>query len=93
VKVSNVEKSGQGITSTEAANRVCKKFLWLLLTTEFEKLGLRVGEKHLLEVLKADQNIEEIHYFKCCVFDVEFKEYFKQTLLKLNSKDRERMPT
>jgi peptidyl-prolyl cis-trans isomerase D len=38
-------------------NRVWEqKFLWLL-TTEFEKLGLRVGEKHLLEVLKADQNI------------------------------------
>jgi hypothetical protein len=24
---------------------------------EFDKLGLRVGEKHLMEVLKADQNI------------------------------------
>jgi peptidyl-prolyl cis-trans isomerase D len=34
-----------------------------LLTTEFEKLGLRVGEKHLLEVLKADQNIGGNHYF------------------------------
>jgi hypothetical protein len=28
-----------------------------LLTSEFDKLGLRVGEKHILEVLKADQNI------------------------------------
>jgi peptidyl-prolyl cis-trans isomerase D len=27
------------------------------LTSEFDKLGLRVGEKHILEVLKADQNI------------------------------------
>jgi peptidyl-prolyl cis-trans isomerase D len=26
-----------------------------LLTSEFDKLGLRVGEKHLLAVLKADQ--------------------------------------
>jgi peptidyl-prolyl cis-trans isomerase D len=28
-----------------------------LLTSEFDKLGLRVGEKHILEILKADQNI------------------------------------
>jgi peptidyl-prolyl cis-trans isomerase D len=28
-----------------------------LLTSEFDKLGLRVGEKHLLAVLKADPNI------------------------------------
>jgi peptidyl-prolyl cis-trans isomerase D len=60
VKVSNVENR-----LNEAAKQSLKKFLWLY-TTEFEKLGLRVGEKHLLEVLKADQNIEEIHYFKCC---------------------------
>jgi peptidyl-prolyl cis-trans isomerase D len=31
-----------------------KRFL-ALLTSEFDKLGLRVGEKHLLAVLKADQ--------------------------------------
>jgi peptidyl-prolyl cis-trans isomerase D len=49
VKVSNVEKSGQGITSG-AANRVWEQVSVALLTTEFEKLGLRVGEKHLLEV-------------------------------------------
>jgi hypothetical protein len=33
-----------------------KRFL-LLYCSEFDKLGLRVGEKHILEVLKADQNI------------------------------------
>jgi peptidyl-prolyl cis-trans isomerase D len=31
-----------------------------LLTSEFDKLGLRVGEKHLLAVLKADPNIGKI---------------------------------
>jgi peptidyl-prolyl cis-trans isomerase D len=31
------------------------------LTSEFDKLGLRVGEKHLMEVLKADQNIGKIY--------------------------------
>jgi peptidyl-prolyl cis-trans isomerase D len=81
VKVSNVEKSGQGITSTEAANRVWEQEVSIaLLTTEFEKLGLRVGEKHLLEVLKADQNIGGNPLFlnAAGIFDVnKFKEYFK----------------
>jgi peptidyl-prolyl cis-trans isomerase D len=56
IKVSNVEK-------------VLKELLQLriewdqevsvaLLTSEFDKLGLRVGEKHLLAVLKADQILE-----------------------------------
>jgi peptidyl-prolyl cis-trans isomerase D len=58
LKVSNVEKSGQGITSTAAANRVWDQEVSIaLLTAEFDKLGLRVGEKHIIEVLKADQNI------------------------------------
>ena len=58
IKVSNVEKSGQGITSTAAANRVWDQEVSIaLLTSEFEKLGLRVGEKHTMEVLKSDQNI------------------------------------
>jgi peptidyl-prolyl cis-trans isomerase D len=45
IKVSNVEKSGQGITSTAAATRVWDQEV-SLLTSEFDKLGLRVGEKH-----------------------------------------------
>jgi peptidyl-prolyl cis-trans isomerase D len=58
IKVSNVEKSTEGITSTAAANRVWDKEVSVaLLTSEFDKLGLRVGEKHLLAVLKADPNI------------------------------------
>ena len=81
VKVSNVEKSGQGITSTQAANRVWDQEVSVaLLTSEFEKLGLRVGEKHLLEVFKADQNIGGNPLFlnAAGVFDVaKFKQYFK----------------
>ncbi len=81
IKVSNVEKSGQGITSTEAANRVWDQEVSIaLLSSEFDKLGLRVGEKHLLEVLKADQNIGRNPMFlnAAGVFDVaKFKEYFK----------------
>ncbi len=58
IKVSNVEKSQQGVTSTAAANRVWDQEVSIaLLTAEFDKLGIRVGEKALLEVLKSDQNI------------------------------------
>ncbi len=58
VKVSNTEKSGQGITSTQAANRIWDQEVAIaLLTEEFEKIGLRVGEKHIIEALKSNQNI------------------------------------
>ncbi|MEO8239582.1 MAG: peptidylprolyl isomerase [Flavobacterium sp.] len=81
VKVSNVEKSGQGITTTEAANRVWDQEVSIaLLSAQFDKLGLRVGEKHLLEVLKADPNIGKNPMFlnAAGMFDVvKFKEYFK----------------
>ncbi|MDX6181308.1 peptidylprolyl isomerase [Flavobacterium sp. Fl-77] len=81
VKVSNVEKSGQGITSTEAANRVWDQEVSIaLLSTQFDKLGLRVGEKHLVEVLKADPNIGKNPMFlnAAGLFDLaKFKDYFK----------------
>jgi hypothetical protein len=38
-------------------NSVDQEVSVALLTSEFDKLGLRVGEKHLLAVLKADPNI------------------------------------
>ena len=81
VKVSNVEKSGQGITSTEAANRVWEQEVSIaLLSAQFDKLGLRVGEKHLIEILKADPNIGKNPIFlnAAGIFDlVKFKDYFK----------------
>jgi peptidyl-prolyl cis-trans isomerase D len=49
-----------------------------LLTSEFDKLGLRVGEKHLLAVLKADPNIGKNPMFlnAAGMFDLaKFKEY------------------
>ena len=95
IKVNNIEKSGQGISSTEAANRVWEQEVSVaLLTSEFEKLGLRVGEKHLLEVLKADQNIGGNPLFmnSAGVFDVaKFKEYFKTNPAQAQFlKDREK---
>ncbi|MFV7235473.1 peptidylprolyl isomerase [Flavobacterium sp. ZB4R12] len=95
IKVSNVEKSGEGITSTAAANRVWDQEVSIaLLTSEFDKLGLRVGEKHILEVLKADQNIGKNPLFlnAAGMFDIaKFKEYFKSNPAQAQYlKDREK---
>ncbi|WP_264566470.1 peptidylprolyl isomerase [Flavobacterium sp. N3904] len=81
IKVSNVEKSGQGISATEASKRVWDQEVSVaLLSAEFDKLGLRVGENHILDVLKADPNIGKNPMFlnAAGIFDVaKFKEYFK----------------
>ena len=81
LKVSNVEKSQQGVTPTAAANRVWDQEVSIaLLTSEFDKLGLRVGAKHIMEVLKSDQNIGKNPMFlnSAGVFDeAKFKEAIK----------------
>ncbi len=81
VKVSNVEKSGQGMTPIQAANRVWDQEVSIaLLTEEFDKLGIRVGESHIVEVLKSDPNIGQSPMFQNALgkFDLaKFKEFFK----------------
>ncbi|MBF4473320.1 MULTISPECIES: peptidylprolyl isomerase [Flavobacterium] len=98
LKVSNVEKSGQGISATQASARVWDQEVTIaLLTAEFDKLGLRVGEKHILDILKADQNIGKNPMFlnAAGMFDVaKFKEFFKSNpeqaqYLKEREKDAE----
>jgi peptidyl-prolyl cis-trans isomerase D len=98
LKVSNAEKSGQGISSVQAANQVWNQEISIaLLTSEFEKLGLRVGEKHIVEVFKADPNIGQNPMFLNAVgkFDItKFKDYFKANpegiqFLKEREKDAE----
>jgi peptidyl-prolyl cis-trans isomerase D len=98
IKVSNVEKSGQGITATEASKRVWDQEVTVaLLSAEFDKLGLRVGEKHIMDVLTADQNIGKNPMFlnAAGMFDVaKFKEFFKSNpeqaeFLKGREKDAE----
>lgn len=98
IKVANAEKSGQGVTSVQAANQVWNQEISIaLLTKEFEKLGLRVGEKHIVEVFKADPNIGQNPMFLNAVgkFDIiKFKEYFKANpegiqFLKEREKDAE----
>ncbi|MBE0392575.1 peptidylprolyl isomerase [Flavobacterium sp. PL002] len=95
LKVSNVEKSGEGISSTAAANKVWDQEVSVaLLTSEFDKLGLRVGEKHILEVLQADQSIGKNPMFMNAagMFDLnKFKEYFKANPAQAQFlKDREK---
>ena len=81
MKVGNVEKSGQGMSSTQAAERVWEQEIAVaLLSEEFEKLGIRAGEKHIIETLKGDQNIGQNPMFKNerGEFDIaKFKEYFR----------------
>lgn len=65
VKVSNVEKSGQGMTASQAASRVWDQEVAIaLLTAEFDKLGIRVSEKHILDAFKNDQQIGQNPMFK-----------------------------
>ncbi|WP_291128295.1 peptidylprolyl isomerase [Flavobacterium sp. UBA7682] len=101
VKVANAEKNGQNgqqVTALQASNQVWNQEVSIaLLTAEFEKLGLRVGEKHIVEVFKADPNIGQNPAFLDATgkFDVKkFKDYFKSNpegiqILKEREKDAE----
>jgi peptidyl-prolyl cis-trans isomerase D len=101
IKVANVEKNGQNgqpMSSMQASNQVWNQEVSVaLLTAEFEKLGLRVGEKHIVEVFKADPNIGQNQMFMNAAgkFDVnKFKDYFKSNpegikILKEREKDAE----
>ena len=101
IKVANAEKNGQNgqqLTTLQASNQVWNQEVNInLLTAEFEKLGLRVGEKHIVEVFKADPNIGQNQMFLDATgkFDVKkFKDYFKSNpegiqILKEREKDAE----
>lgn len=84
IKVANTEKNqqnGQPVTSMQASNQVWNQEVSVaLLSAEFEKLGIRVGEKHIVEIFKADPNIGQNQMFLNAAgkFDLaKFKEYFK----------------
>jgi peptidyl-prolyl cis-trans isomerase D len=57
-KVDNVQKSSQGATQSQAVN-----YVWeyevnnALLDAEFEKLGLQVGDDHVIDILKQNPQI------------------------------------
>lgn len=83
VKVNNVEKSGQDITTIQAMNRVWDQEVNLaLLNEELEKLGIRISESHLVEALKGDQNVGSNPRFanELGQFDInKYREYFKSS--------------
>jgi len=85
IKVANTEKNaqnGQRMTSMQASNQVWNQEVqFALLNAEFEKLGIRVGEKHILEAFKSDPNIGQNQMFLNAAgkFDLnKFKDYFKE---------------
>ena len=81
VKVANTEKSGENTTAIQAANKVWDQEVNMaLINVEYEKIGIRVGENHLIENLKNDPNIGKNPQFLNALgkFDIKkFKEYFK----------------
>ena len=81
IKVSNVEKDGQGMTSTQASSRVWDQEVALaILENQFDELGIQVGQSHIIEVLKSDPNIGQNPMFlnEAGKFDIaKFQEFFK----------------
>ena len=85
IKVANTEKNaqnGQQMTSMQASNQVWNQEVQVaLLNAEFEKLGIRVGEKHIIEAFKSDPKIGQDQMFLNAAgkFDLKkFKDYFKK---------------
>lgn len=80
-KVDAIEKSGQGVTSAQAAARVWDQEVSIaLLTEQFEKLGIRVGENQIMDILKQSQDIGQNPQFQNAAgqFDPQkFKEFFQ----------------
>jgi peptidyl-prolyl cis-trans isomerase D len=83
MKVGNAEKSGQGMSNTQAVNQVWNQEINLaLLTEELEKLGIRIGENHLIETLKSDPNFGQNPSFQNELkqFDInKYREYIKSS--------------
>ncbi len=81
IKVSNIEKDGQGMSSTQASARVWDQEIALaILENQFDELGIQVGQSHIIEVLKSDPNIGQNPMFlnEAGKFDLsKFQEFFK----------------
>ena len=80
-KVAQAEKQGQGTTNTQAVNSVWEQEVKsLLLNDEFEKLGIRIGNDQLINIIKTDPNIAQNPQFlnEAGLFDEnKFKEFVK----------------
>ena len=61
-KVALAEKQGQGISNTQALNSTWEQEVRnIILTEEFEKLGLKIGDQQLINIIK--QNHEFIFFY------------------------------
>lgn len=80
-KVAQAEKQGQGTTNTQAVNSVWEQEVRsILLEDEFEKLGLKIGNEQLINIIKTDPNIAQNPQFmnEAGLFDEnKFKEFVK----------------
>jgi len=84
VKVANLEKNGQQgqqMSQIQAANQVWdQETAVALLNEEFDKLGIRIGDKHIIDNFTKDPNIGQNQMFQNELgkFDLnKFKEFFK----------------
>lgn len=80
-KVAQAEKQGQNTTNTQAVNSVWEQEVRsILLNEEFEKLGIRIGNEQLINIIKTDPNIAQNPQFvnEAGQFDEnKFKEFVK----------------
>ncbi len=84
LKVANTEKNGnngQGMSNTQAANQVWDAEVNIaLLEKEFEKLGIRVGADHVVEILKQNPSIAQRFTNELGGFDKKkFDEFIKSS--------------
>ena len=84
VKVANLEKNGQQgqpVSQIQAANQVWDQETSVaLLNEEFDKVGIRVSDKHIIDNFEKDPNIGQNKMFQNELgkFDLnKFKEFFK----------------
>ena len=58
--VSNIEKQGQGTSTTQAMNSAWEQEVRrIILTEEFDKLGLKIGNEQLINVIKQNPNLAQ----------------------------------
>ena len=58
--VANIEKQGQGTSSTQALNSAWEQEVRrIILTEEFDKLGLKIGNEQLINVIKQNPNLSQ----------------------------------
>jgi len=80
-KVAMAEKQGQGISNTQAFNSTWEQEVRsIILSEEFEKLGLKIGDKQLINIIKQNPNFAQNPQFlnAAGLFDEnKFKEFLK----------------